>query len=49
MDFVVELPKSTGFDTVITVVDSVSKTAYFILAHTTVSIEEVARLSLYYM
>jgi len=41
VDFVVELLESAGCDIVMTVVDSVSKKAYFILTHTTVTVEEV--------
>jgi len=47
MDFVVELPLSSGHDAVITVVDSVSKRAHFIPMYTTVTAEGVARLFLY--
>jgi len=47
VDFVVELPLSSGHDTVITVVDSVSKQAYFIPTHITVIAEEAARLFLH--
>ena len=47
MDFVVELPLSSGHDAVMTVVDSVSKQAHFILTHTTVTAEGVARLFLH--
>jgi len=47
MDFVVELPLSSGHDAVMTVVDSVSKRAHFIPTHTTVTVEGAARLFLY--
>jgi len=47
MDFVVELPLSSGHDAVMTVVDSVSKQAHFILTHTTVTAEGAARLFLH--
>jgi len=47
VDFVVELPLSSGHDAVMTVVDSVSKRAHFILIHTTVTAEGVARLFLH--
>jgi len=47
VDFVVELPLSSGHDTVITVVDSVSKQAYFILMHTMVTAEGAARIFLH--
>jgi len=47
VDFVMELPLSSGCDVVITVVDSVSKRAYFIPTHTMVTAEEAARLFLH--
>ena len=47
VDFVMELPLSFGHDAVITVVDSVSKQAHFILTHTMVTVERAARLFLY--
>jgi len=47
VDFVVELPLSFSHDAVMMVVDSVSKQAYFILTHTTVTAEGAARLFLY--
>ena len=47
MDFVVELPLSSRHNTVMTVVDSVSKRVHFILTHTTVTAEEAARLFLH--
>jgi len=47
VDFVVELPLSSGYDAVMTVVDSVSKRAHFILTHTTVTAEGAARLFLH--
>jgi len=47
MDFVVELLFSSGHDAVMTVVDSVSKRAHFILTHTTVTVEEAAWLFLH--
>jgi len=47
VDFVVELPFSSGHNAVMTVVDSVSKRAHFILTHTTVTAEGAARLFLY--
>jgi len=46
VDFVVELPPSSGRDTVMTVVDSVSKRAHFIPTHTMVTAEGAARLFL---
>jgi len=47
VDFVVELPFSSGHDAVMTVVDSVSKRAHFIPTHTTVTAEGAARLFLH--
>jgi len=47
VDFVVELPLFSGHDTVMTVVDSVSKWAHFIPMHTTVTVERAARLFLH--
>jgi len=47
VDFMVELLLSSGHDAVMTVVDSVSKQAHFILTHTTVTAEGAARLSLH--
>ena len=49
IDFVVELPKSEKCDTVMSVVDLVSKRTYFILTYTMVTIEEAARLFLYHV
>ena len=40
----VELPESSKHDTIMTVVDSVSKRVHFIPIHTTVTVEGVARL-----
>jgi len=47
LDFIVELPFSSKHNIVMTVVDSVSKRAYFILTHITVTVKEAARLFLY--
>jgi len=47
VDFVVELPLSSGHNAVMTVVDSVSKRAYFIPMHMTVTVEGAARLFLH--
>jgi len=47
VDFVVELPLSSRHNAVMTVVDSVSKRAYFIPTHTTVTVERAARLFLH--
>ena len=47
VNFVMELLLSSGHDTVMTVVDSVSKQAHFILIHMTVMAEGAARLFLH--
>jgi len=47
VDFIVELPLSSRHDAVMTVVDSVSKRAHFILTHTTVTAEGAALLFLH--
>ena len=49
VDFIVELPESAGYDSVMTVVDSVSKRAHFIPTNTTVSAEGSARLFLHHV
>jgi len=49
MDFIVELSESSGHNAVMTVVDLVLKRVYFILTHTTVTVERVAKLFLYYV
>jgi len=47
VDFVVELPLSSGHNAVMTVIDSVSKRAHFIPTHMTVTAEGAARLFLH--
>jgi len=47
VDFIVELPLSSGHDAVMTVVDLVSKRAHFIPTHMTVTAEGAARLFLH--
>ena len=49
VNFVVELPESSRHDTVMTVVDSVSKRVHFAPTHTTVTAEGAARLFLYHV
>jgi len=49
VDFVVELPESFRHDAVMTVVDSVSKRVHFILTHTMVTAEGVAKLFLHHV
>jgi len=47
INFIIELPLSSSYDTVMTVVDLVLKKAHFILTHMTVTAEEAARLFLH--
>jgi len=47
IDFVVELPSSSRHNTVMTVVDSVSKRVHFIPTHMMVTVEGAARLFLH--
>ena len=47
VDFVMELPLSSRHNTVMTVVDSVSKRAHFILTHMMVTAERATRLFLH--
>ena len=47
IDFIMELPLSSRHNAAMTVVDSVSKWAHFILMHTTVTVEGAARLFLH--
>ena len=49
VNFVVKLLESSRHDIVMTVIDSVSKRIHFILMHTTVTVEGVARLFLHYV
>jgi len=49
VNFVVELPESSGHDAVMTVIDSVSKRVHFVLMHTTVTAKGAARLFLYHV
>jgi len=44
VNFVVKLPESSGHNTVMTVVDSISKRVHFVLTHTMVTVEGVTRL-----
>jgi len=48
VDFVVELLESSGYDAVMTVVDSISKRVHFVLTHTMVTAEGAARLFLHH-
>jgi len=49
VDFVVKLPESSRHDTVMTVMDAVSKRVHFIPTHTMVTAEGAARLFLHYI
>jgi len=49
VDFVVELPESSGHDAIMMVVDVVSKRVHFIPTHMTVTAEGAARLFLHYV
>ena len=44
MDFIVELPKSEGYDSIYVCVDRLTKMAHFIPTHTTVTAEQTAQL-----
>jgi hypothetical protein len=46
VDFIVELPESHGYDTIMNVVDSVTKRTHFIPTHTTITAEGATRLYL---
>jgi len=47
IDFIVKLPLSSGYNAIMTVVDSVSKQAHFISTHITVTAEGATRLFLH--
>jgi hypothetical protein len=47
MDFIVELPESHGYDTIMNIVDSITKCMHFIPTHTTITAEGAARLYLW--
>jgi len=49
VDFMVELPESSRHDAIMTVVDSVSKRVHFVPTHTTITVEEAARLFLHHI
>jgi hypothetical protein len=46
VDFIVELPESHGYDTIMCVVDSLTKHMHFIPMHTTINVEGMALLFL---
>jgi hypothetical protein len=46
VDFIVELPESHGYNTIMNVIDSVTKRVHFIPMHTTITAEGAARLYL---
>jgi hypothetical protein len=39
VDFIVELPQSHGYDTIMCVIDSLTKCVHFIMTHTTLNAE----------
>jgi len=49
VDFVVELPEFSRHDTVMTIMNFVSKRVHFVLMHTMVTAEGAARLFLHYV
>jgi len=49
VDFVVELPESSGHDIVMTVVDSISKRIHFVPTHIMITAEGAARLFLHHV
>jgi len=49
MGFIIELLKLSEYDVVMTMVDLISKRAYFIPTHTTVTAEGTVRLFLHHM
>src|SRR3979490_1771567 len=46
VDFIVELPRSNGYDTIMNIVDGVTKCVHFIAMHTTITAVRAARLFL---
>jgi hypothetical protein len=46
VDFIVELPESHGYNTIMNVVDSITKRAHFIPTHTTINAERATHLFL---
>lgn len=49
MDFVSGLPDSNGFDTILVIVDCLSKLQHLILCHTTINGEQTAQLYLHHV
>jgi len=49
VNFIVKLLESSRHNAVITVVDSVSKRVHFVPTHTTITVEQAARLFLHYV
>jgi hypothetical protein len=47
VDFIVQLPESYGYDTIMNVIDSVTKHMHFIPTHTTINAEGAALLFLW--
>jgi transposase InsO family protein len=46
VDFIVKLPTSHGYDTIMNVINSITKCAHFIPMHTTINAEDAALLFL---
>jgi transposase InsO family protein len=46
INFIVELPESHGYDTIMCVIDSLTKHTHFILTHTTINAKDTALLFL---
>jgi hypothetical protein len=42
VDFIVELPESHGYDTIMNIINSITKCAHFIPTHTTIMAEGAA-------
>jgi len=49
MDFIEKLPSSSGFDTILVIVDHLSKQAIFIPTHDTITLVKLARLFVIYI
>jgi len=47
VDFIMKLPEFTGFDVVMTIIDSVFKKTHFIPIYMTITVEDAMRLFLY--
>jgi len=49
MDFIEKLPSSSGFDTILVIVDWLNKQVIFIPAHDTITFADLARLFVLHM